>query len=300
MTSEFQRRTASGWLMLPVLLVAVAALAYVSYRFAYAASQVAKGVTPVTEIWGMVICGLVFVVLLVLLSGFFTLQPNESAVLLLFGAYKGTVRDAGFHWANPFYHKMKVSLRTRNFNTEKLKVNDLRGNPTDIAAVVVWRVHNTAQATFDIQDYNNYVHIQSEAALRHLASRYPYDAAGDNEMSLRGSMDEVSRALQEELQERLGKAGVIVEEARLSHLAYAAEIAGAMLRRQQAEAIIAARRRIVEGAVGMVEMALECLEAKKTVALDDERKAAMVSNLLVVLCGEQAAQPVVNAGTLYS
>ncbi len=300
MTSEFQKRAASGWLVLPVLIVAVLADAYVFYRFANSAAHVATGILPVGQIWGMVVCGLAFLTLIVLLAGFFTLQPNEAAVLLLFGAYKGTVRDAGFHWANPLLHKMKVSLRTRNFNTEKLKVNDLRGNPTDIAAVVVWRVHNTAQATFDIQDYNNYVHIQSEAALRHLASRYPYDAAGDNELSLRGSMDEVSRALAEELQERLGKAGVIVEEARLSHLAYAAEIAGAMLRRQQAEAIIAARKRIVEGAVGMVEMALENLESKKTVLLDDERKAAMVSNLLVVLCGEQAAQPVVNAGTLYS
>ncbi len=300
MTSEFQRRTANGWLMLPTLSAAFVVLVYVFYRFAYLAAQVPRHTVPVTEIWGMVVCGLVFAVLLILAAGFFTLQPNEAAVLLLLGAYKGTARDAGFHWANPFYHKTKISLRTRNFNTEKLKVNDQRGNPTDIAAVVVWRVHNTAQATFDIQDYNNYVHIQSEAALRHLASRYPYDTTADSELSLRGSMDEVSRALLEELQERLGKAGVIVEEARLSHLAYAPEIAGAMLRRQQAEAIIAARKRIVEGAVGMVEMALDQLESKKTVHLDDERKAAMVSNLLVVLCGEQAAQPVVNAGTLYT
>jgi regulator of protease activity HflC (stomatin/prohibitin superfamily) len=286
--------------MLTTLVAAFVVLVYAFYRFAYLAAHVPQDTVPVTQIWGMVVCGLVFGVLLILAAGFFTLQPNEAAVLLLFGAYKGTARDAGFHWANPFYHKTKISLRTRNFNTEKLKVNDQRGNPTDIAAVVVWRVHNTAQATFDIQDYNNYVHIQSEAALRHLASRYPYDTTAENELSLRGSMDEVSRALQEELQERLGKAGVIVEEARLSHLAYAPEIAGAMLRRQQAEAIIAARKRIVEGAVGMVEMALEQLESKKTVSLDDERKAAMVSNLLVVLCGEQAAQPVVNAGTLYT
>jgi regulator of protease activity HflC (stomatin/prohibitin superfamily) len=298
MTSEFQRRTVSGWIVLPILVVACGAVGYLFYAFARAAAQ--HHIVPVAEIWGMVVCGLVFAILVFLACGFFTLQPNEAAVLLLLGAYKGTARDAGFHWANPLFHKIKLSLRTRNFNTEKLKVNDLRGNPTDIAAVVVWRVHNTAQATFDIQDYSNYVHIQSEAALRHLASRYPYDTNVDNELSLRGSMDEVSRALQEELQERLGKAGVIVEEARLSHLAYAAEIAGAMLRRQQAEAIIAARKRIVEGAVGMVEMALEKLEANKTVLLDDERKAAMVSNLLVVLCGEQAAQPVVNAGTLYS
>ena len=300
MTSEFGRRTTSGWAALPILIIAYLVIGYVFFRYASAAADVPRGTVPVAEIWGMVVCGLPFALAVVLSCGFFTLQPNEAAVLLLFGPYKGTVRDAGFHWANPFFHKIKLSLRTRNFNTEMLKVNDQRGNPTEIAAVVVWRVHNTAQATFDIQDYNNYVHIQSEAALRHLASRYPYDTNVDNELSLRGSMDEVSRALQEELQERLGKAGVIVEEARLSHLAYAAEIAGAMLRRQQAEAIIAARKRIVEGAVGMVEMALEKLEAKKTVLLDDERKAAMVSNLLVVLCGEQAAQPVVNAGTLYS
>ena len=232
--------------------------------------------------------------------GFFTLQPNEAAVLLLFGAYKGTARQAGFHWANPLYNKRKISLRVRNFNTEKLKVNDQRGNPTDIASVVVWRVQDTAQAIFDVDDYKDYVRIQSEAALRHLASRFPYDTGAEHEISLRGSMDEVSKTLREELQERLTKAGVIVEEARLSHLAYAPEIAGAMLRRQQAEAIVAARLRIVEGAVGMVELALEKLEEKKTVKLDDERKAAMVSNLLVVLCGEQAAQPVVNAGTLYT
>lgn len=300
MTSEFPKRSASGWLLLVILLVAFVALGFVFYRFAYAAAQVPRPTVPVAEIWGMVVCGLVLSVLIVLTCGFFTLQPNEAAVLLLFGAYKGTVRNAGFHWANPFFRKIKLSLRTRNFNTEKLKVNDQRGNPTEIAAVVVWRVQNTAHATFEVDDYKNYVQIQSEAALRHLASRYPYDTTAENEMSLRGSMDEVSRALQEELQERLSKAGVVVEEARLSHLAYAPEIAGAMLRRQQAEAIIAARKRIVEGAVTMVEMALEALEAKKTVILDDERKAAMVSNLLVVLCGEQAAQPVVNTGTLYT
>lgn len=300
MASEFERRTLSGWVMLPVLIVLTLATAYVFYGYAYAASQVPRHTVPVAEIWGMVGCGLVFLLLLILWSGFFTLQPNEAAVLLLFGAYKGTARQAGFHWANPFYTKRKISLRIRNFNTEKLKVNDQRGNPTDIAAVVVWRVQDTAQATFDVDDYKDYVRIQSESALRHLASRYPYDTTAEHELSLRGSMDEVSRALREELQERLTKAGVIVEEARLSHLAYAAEIAGAMLRRQQAEAIVAARLRIVEGAVGMVELALEKLEEKKTVKLDDERKAAMVSNLLVVLCGEQAAQPVVNAGTLYT
>jgi regulator of protease activity HflC (stomatin/prohibitin superfamily) len=251
------------------------------------------------QIWGIVGVGFLELVLVVLLCGFFTLQPNESAVLLLFGAYKGTVRTPGFHWANPFYHKIKVSLRTRNFNSDKLKVNDQRGNPTEIAAVVVWRVEDTAHACFEVDDYKDYVRIQSESAVRHLASRYPYDTVVENELSLRGSTDEVSNALKVELQERLGKAGVIVEEARLSHLAYAPEIAPAMLRRQQAEAVVAARMRIVEGAVGMVELALERLAQHKIVVLDDERKAAMVSNLLVVLCGEQAAQPVVNTGTLY-
>jgi len=299
MITELRKQTITGWLMLPVLFAATLVLGYVLVHFIRAAARTPLGVTPTGAIWGIVLTALGLVILMILWGGLFTLQPNEGAVLLLFGSYKGTVRQAGFHWANPFYQKTRISLRTRNFNTDKLKVNDQRGNPTEIAAVVVWRVHDTAQAAFEVDDYVNYVHIQSEAALRHLASRYPYDSTSENELSLRGSMDEVSRALQAELQERLNKAGVIVEEARLSHLAYAPEIAGAMLRRQQAEAIIAARKRIVEGAVGMVEMALEKLEEKKTVLLDDERKAAMVSNLLVVLCGEQAAQPVVNTGTLY-
>ncbi len=299
MVGEVQKRAASGWAMLIGLFLATIGDGYLIWRLLSA--LIAVQVEPTVEaIWGLAAAGLALAVLGFLWCGFFTLQPNEAAVLLLFGEYKGTVRVSGFRWANPLLHKTKISLRIRNFNTEKLKVNDQRGNPTDIAAVVVWRVQNTAHAVFEVDDYKNYVHIQSEAALRHLASRYPYDAAADGELSLRGSMDEVSRALQQELQERLGKAGVVVEEARLSHLAYAQEIAGAMLRRQQAEAIVAARFRIVEGAVGMVEAALERLQEKRTVALDDERKAAMVSNLLVVLCGEQAAQPVVNAGTLYS
>jgi regulator of protease activity HflC (stomatin/prohibitin superfamily) len=286
--------------MLVGLLVATVGDGYLIFRLIRELIIVRIEPTPVEAIWGLVAAGLALAVLGFLWGGFFTLQPNEGAVLLLFGAYKGTVRVPGFRWANPLLRKTKISLRIRNFNTEKLKVNDQRGNPTDIAAVVVWRVENTAHAVFEVDDYKNYVHIQSEAALRHLASRYPYDTTVDGELSLRGSMDEVSRALQQELQERLGKAGVVVEEARLSHLAYAAEIAGAMLRRQQAEAIVAARLRIVDGAVGMVETALERLKERRTVELDDERKAAMVSNLLVVLCGEQAAQPVVNAGTLYS
>lgn len=233
-------------------------------------------------------------------AGFFTLQPNEAAALLLFGAYRGTVRTEGLQWANAFYCKHKISLRARNLNGEKLKVNDQRGNPIEIAAVVVWRVEDTAQALFDVDNYEKYVSTQSESALRHLASEYPYDDSGEQSLSLRGSTDEVSRALQVQLEERLSRAGVHVEEARLSHLAYAPEIAGAMLRRQQAEAVVAARFRIVEGAVGMVETALQRLEEHHTIQLDDERKAAMVSNLLVVLCGEQAAQPVVNTGTLYN
>jgi len=299
MTSEFKRRTISGWVMLLVLALLTIGDGYLIYRLVRTLAESRPDV-PVGPVWGIVLTALALVVIVVLWIGFFTLQPNESAVLLLFGSYKGSVRTAGFHWANPFFQKIKISLRTRNFNTDTLKVNDQRGNPTEIAAVVVWRVHDTAQASFDVDDYKDYVHIQSESALRYLASRYPYDSPGDHELSLRGSMDEVSHGLQAELQDRLTKAGVIVEEARLSHLASAPEIAGAMLRRQQAEAIVAARLRIVEGAVGMVEMALEQLEAKKTVELDDERKAAMISNLLVVLCGEQAAQPVVNTGTLYS
>jgi regulator of protease activity HflC (stomatin/prohibitin superfamily) len=284
--------------MLPVLIVLTLLDGYLMYRFIAHVGRMAPEVST-GGVWGIVLTALGLILLIILYCGFFTLQPNVSAVLILFGAYEGTVRQPGFHWANPFYTKLKVSLRVRNFNTDTLKVNDARGNPTEIAAVVVWRVQNTAQASFDVDDYKDYVHIQSESALRYLASRYPYDTTHDDELSLRGSMDEVSHGLQVELQDRLNKAGVIVEEARLSHLAYAPEIAGAMLRRQQAEAIVAARLRIVEGAVGMVETALEQLEAKKTVDLDDERKASMISNLLVVLCGEQAAQPVVNTGTLY-
>jgi regulator of protease activity HflC (stomatin/prohibitin superfamily) len=232
--------------------------------------------------------------------GLFTLQPNEAAVLLFFGKYKGTTRQEGFLWVNPLYEKMKISLRARTLNMEKLKVNDQRGNPIEIAAVVVWRIKETAQAFFDVDNYQQYVMTQSETALRHLASAYPYDSHVEAEVSLRGSMDNVAAALKKELQDRLSIAGVVVDEARLSHLAYAPEIAGVMLRRQQAEAIIAARTRIVEGAVGMVDMALKSLEQNKTVTLDDERKAAMVSNLLVVLCGEQNAQPIVNTGTLYT
>ena len=243
----------------------------------------------------------VFLAAILASSGFFTLQPNEARVLILFGAYKGSVRDSGFFWANPFMKKQKISLRSRNLNGDKLKVNDKRGNPIEIAAVVVWRVRDTAQASFDVDQYEHYVEVQSESALRHLASGYAYDDnEGEGEVTLRAATDTVNEALQRELQERLGKAGVEVEEARLTHLAYAPEIAQVMLRRQQAEAIISARAKIVQGAVGMVEMALSELEAKGMVDLDPERRAAMVSNLLVVLCGETEVHPVVNAGTLYN
>jgi len=249
---------------------------------------------------GFISMVLISLTTLVMWLGFFTVQPNQAVVCTLFGAYKGTVRRDGFCWANPFLSKPKVSLRVRNMQTPQLKVNDLKGNPIEIAAVVVWRVEETFRARFEVDDYENFVKIQSESALRHLASTYPYDSHGDGEISLRGSMDAVSQTLQRELQERLARAGVVVDETRLSHLAYAPEIAGAMLRRQQAEAVVAARFKIVEGAVGMVEEALGLLEQHDTVKLDEERKAAMVSNLMVVLCGDQNVHPVVNAGTLYS
>jgi regulator of protease activity HflC (stomatin/prohibitin superfamily) len=232
------------------------------------------------------------------LAGLFTVAPNEARVLQLFGAYVGTVRTPGLRWANPLYTKHKVSTRIRNFESAKLKVNDLDGNPIEIAAVAVWRVGDTAEAVFEVDDYNNYVHVQSESALRNLATSYAYDSHDDQE-SLRGSTNKIAEHLKQEVQDRLSKAGVEVMEARISHLAYAPEIAAAMLQRQQAGAIIAARQKIVEGAVGMVEMALEMLSAKHVVELDNERKAQMVSNLLVVLCGERGTQPVVNTGTIY-
>jgi regulator of protease activity HflC (stomatin/prohibitin superfamily) len=233
-------------------------------------------------------------------AGLFTVQPNQAVVLTLFGSYVGTVRDSGWWWTNPFNTRRRVSLRVRSLNGHMIKVNDHAGNPVEIAAVVVWNVLDTAQAVFDVESYEDFVSVQSETAVRHLASIYPYDEYDHDAISLRGSTDKVSEALRAELQERLRPAGVEIVEARLSHLAYAPEIAGAMLQRQQAAAIIAARQRIVEGAVGMVEMALERLSANKIVELDEEKKAAMVSNLLVVLCGERAATPVLNTGTLYN
>jgi regulator of protease activity HflC (stomatin/prohibitin superfamily) len=234
------------------------------------------------------------------LAGLFTVNPNEGRVLQLFGRYVGTARQEGLRWANPFYTKRRVSLRVRNFESARLKVNDHDGNPIEIAAVVVWRVIDTAEALFEVDDYINFVKVQSESAVRALATSYTYDAHQEDVLSLRGSTAEIAEHLKKEIQERLAKAGIQVMEARISHLAYAPEIAAAMLQRQQAGAIIAARQRIVEGAVGMVEMALEMLSRRAIVQLDDERKASMVSNLLVVLCGERAAQPIVNTGTIYS
>ena len=239
-------------------------------------------------------------VLMVMLFGFFMVAPNEGVVLQLFGDYRGTARNAGLRYANPFYAKRKVSLRVRNFETGKLKVNDIRGNPIEIGAVVVWRVVDTAEAVFEVDSYENFVHVQSEAALRNLASGYAYDSYSDEEKCLVGHTAEVSEKLKVEIQDRLAKAGVEVLEARISHLAYSPEIAAAMLQRQQASAVVAARQRIVEGAVGMVETALEMLAEKHVVELDDERRAAMVSNLLVVLCSDRHTQPVVNTGSIYN
>jgi regulator of protease activity HflC (stomatin/prohibitin superfamily) len=241
-----------------------------------------------------------FVLEPLLIKGFFQVAPNEGQVLQLFGKYTGTVREAGLRWTNPFYSREPLSLRVRNFESSKLKVNDSDGNPIEIAAVVVWQVVDTAEAVFCVDDYENYVNIQSESALRQMAQSYPYDAHDDGKPSLRSHGDVINTHLRDEIQTRLGKAGVQVVEARISHLAYAQEIAQAMLQRQQAGAIIAARTKIVEGAVSMVEMALDQLSKRGVVQLDEERKAAMVSNLLVVLCGERGSQPVLNTGTLYN
>jgi regulator of protease activity HflC (stomatin/prohibitin superfamily) len=255
----------------------------------------ARAEVPLTAVIGVV----VILVGIFVSTGLFTVQPNDGKVLTLFGKYVGTVREAGLFWANPFYTKKRVSLRVRNFETAKLKVNDNHSNPIEIAAVVVWRVVDTAEAMFEVDDYSNFVVMQSETAIRALAQSYPYDAHGANEIALSTHVTEVSHALQQAVSERLNKAGMEVIEARISHLAYSPEIANAMLRRQQAAAIIAARQKIVEGAVGMVETALSMIGDKGLVTLDEERKASMVSNLLVVLCSDRDAQPVVNTGTLY-
>jgi regulator of protease activity HflC (stomatin/prohibitin superfamily) len=279
---------------LPGLLVLLAVLFVLGF-LVYALVTQALGDTPaivITEAVLILVCGF-------LLLGVFVVNPNEGRVLQFFGDYVGTVKTPGLRWANPFYTKKRISLRVRNFESTKLKVNDLEGNPIEIASVVVWRVVDTAEAVFEVDDYQNFVKVQSEAAVRNLATSYKYDAHEDDQMSLRGNTAAVAEHLKKEIQDRLAKAGVEVLEARISHLAYAPEIAQAMLQRQQAGAIIAARQRIVEGAVGMVQMALDMLSQRDILELDNERKAAMVSNLLVVLCGERSTQPVINTGTIY-
>jgi regulator of protease activity HflC (stomatin/prohibitin superfamily) len=298
-TRELARTTRNGWVMLWVMVGWAGFMAFSMYHIIRTGLIGRHEVHP-GWIFALIAWGLVMLTWMVFWHGFYTLQPNQAAVLVLFGKYSGTDRVSGFRFANPLLTKMHVSLRARNLNMQTIKVNDQRGNPVEIAAVVVWRVEDSAQASFDVDNFEHYVTVQSEAALRHLASAYPYDTTEEHTLSLRGSMDEVSVALQRELQERVERAGVKIEDARLSHLAYAPEIAGAMLQRQQAEAIVAARTRIVDGAVGIVEMALAKLQQNDLVRLDEERKAAMVNNLLVVLCGDKTASPVVHAGTLYT
>ncbi len=302
--STHQERPIFTWNGFVALVIGLALIGYAAWRLI----QTVQGASLLGS-YG-VVASLVWTVLLfiagaLVLGGLYTLQPNEAAILQLFGSYRGTTRVAGLRGTNPFYTRRKISLRARNLNGERLKVNDKRGNPIEIAAVVVWRVDDTAKASFDVDNYENYVKLQSEAAVRHLASSFAYDhgeltLTGSPEPTLLASTDIVARALVIELQQRLEKAGVVVEEARLMHLAYAPEIAQVMLRRQQAEAIIAARQKIVHGAVSMVEMALNELSDKKVVVLDDERRAAMVSNLMTVLCAESDVQPVINTGTLYN
>ncbi len=332
---ELETGARDGWAMLPQLLGLLGLSVAMLVVCPIIGTQ--SGFWP---IWILFVAAIPMLpVSIILLTGFFTLQPNEARLLILFGIYKGTVRKSGFYWGNPFYAnggprspgftaeshagyspntqpgasqpaqnaqgqrrntRYKISLRARTLNGERLKVNDKRGNPIEIAAVVVWRVQDTAKAVFDVDDYEKYVQTQSETSLRHLASTYAYDHGEENETTLRSGLDEVSQALRAELTTRLQKAGVVVDEARLTHLAYAPEIAQAMLRRQQAEAVIAARQKIVQGAVSMVDMALKELAAKRVVELDDDRKAAMVSNLMVVLCGESEVHPIVNTGTLYT
>ncbi len=288
MIREIQRKATSGGLMLTILLVltVLAFLGVISGGRSDNPQQVAASVAGL-------------IVLAILWAGLIVVQPNQGKALLLFGEYKGTIKEQGLWWANPFLTKKAVSLRVRNFETTKLKVNDHNSNPIEIAAVVVWQVTDTAEALFEVDNYEEYVRVQSESALRGLANQYPYDAHEEGQKSLSVNTQEVAEKLGQEIQERLAKAGVKVLEARVSHLAYAPEIAGVMLRRQQATAVIAARQKIVEGAVGMVELALEHLSRKQIVNLDEERKATMVSNLMVVLCSEQSTQPVVNAGTIY-
>lgn len=288
-TQERKASTSNGGLMLLVTLLVLGLMVWSMIELV-ATDNGAMGAV-------LAFLSLVFVFLLI---GFYSLQPNEAAAVTLFGNYKGTDRTPGLRWVLPWYKRTKISLRVRNVTGEKLKVNDKRGNPIEIAAVVVWRVTDSAQALFDVDHYQTFVDIQIETAVREIASHFAYDHAEEGEPTLRGDADQVSTLLREKLQERVAVAGVVVDETKLSHLAYAPEIAGAMLRRQQAEAVLAARRFIVQGAVEMVHHALEQLSERDIVKLDDERRAAMVSNLLVVLCGDRDAQPVVNAGSLYS
>ena len=276
---------------LPVLIGGVALIVGSIYQIIQGARQ-PSGAMIIG--WALVLIGS-----FLLLAGLFVVNPNEGKVLQFFGSYVGTVKRPGLRWANPLYTKKRISQRIRNFESARLKVNDNEGNPIEIAAVVVWRVVDTAEAVFEVDDYNNYVKVQTEAALRNLATSYTYDSHDDAQISLRGHTTTVAEHLKKEIQDRLARAGVEVMEARISHLAYAPQIAHAMLQRQQAGAIIAARQRIVEGAVGMVEMALDMLSRRDIVSLDNERKAAMVSNLLVVLCGDKSTQPIVNTGTIY-
>ena len=288
MIRERAAATLPGLLVLLVVLIALGSLVYALVTEAFGDS------TTIVITESLLILGCCF-----LLLGVFVVNPNEGRVLQFFGDYVGTVKTPGLRWANPLYTKKRISLRIRNFESTKLKVNDHEGNPIEIAAVVVWRVVDTAEAVFEVDDYQNFVKVQSEAAVRNLATSYKYDAHEEDQMSLRGNTIAVAEHMKKEIQDRLSKAGVEVLEARISHLAYAPEIAQAMLQRQQAGAIIAARQRIVEGAVGMVQMALDMLSRREILELDNERKAAMVSNLLVVLCGERATQPVINTGTIY-
>ena len=291
-STERPAATNSGYRMLLVLLVLAALQVWLVSRLA--TNAVEPGLLTV----GPVI--LVPILFLFVAVGFYMLQPNQAAVVTLFGSYKGTDRRDGLRWVLPWLMRHKVSVRAHNFISDKIKVNDLRGNPIEMAAQIVWRVVDTAQATFDVDDYKEFVRVQVEAAIRAIGARYPYDDFDNEDVTLRGHLDEVGIELLAELRERLVVAGITVDECGFTHLAYAQEIAGAMLRRQQAQAVVAARATLVHGAVGMVEMALEELSAKDVVELDDERRAAMVSNLMVVLCGERDTQPVVNAGSLYT
>jgi regulator of protease activity HflC (stomatin/prohibitin superfamily) len=300
MNRERPARTLPGIITFLVLVVAALALgAAIVWYLAVIVDPLGGEIDPLT-LSGLVPLILAFIAVLVAFAGLTPVNPNEARALVLFGHYAGTVRQQGLQWVNPFTRRRRISVRVRNFETTKLKVNDHDGNPIEIAAVVVWKVTDTAEALFEVDDYENFVQVQAESALRNLATVHPYDAHREGDIALRSNPVEIAGQLRTEIQDRLQRAGVEVIEARISHLAYAPEIANAMLRRQQANAVIAARSRIVEGAVGMVEMALEQLSSKQVVELDEERKAAMVSNLLVVLCSEHETQPVVNTGTLYA